>query len=92
LFWHLPKTIYFESSANKKIAPLNEFFVYSVTVSGDSANLQEYKMDVVPEFNRFGMVVLQSIPVINGKTSMRVTCDHTFGPKKQGNLQYLLPK
>ncbi len=80
------ETIYFKSSVNKKIMSLNESFIYSVTVSGDSTNLPEYKMDAVPEFNRFGTAVSRSISVINGKTSMSVVRSYTFGPKKIGKF------
>jgi hypothetical protein len=48
------ETTYLKSSVNKKIVMLNESFIYSVTVSGDSANLPEYKMDPAPEFNDSG--------------------------------------
>jgi hypothetical protein len=81
------KTIYFKSSANKKIVTLDGSFVYSVTVSGDScANLPECKMGAAPEFNRFGTAVLQSISVINGKTSMSITRDYILRPKKVGKF------
>jgi hypothetical protein len=80
------ETIYFKSSANKKTVSLNESFTYSVTVSGGSANFLEYKMDAMPEFNIFGTAALQSISVINGKTSMNVTRDYILGPKKIGKF------
>jgi hypothetical protein len=81
------KTIYLKSFVNKKTVSLNESFIYSVTVSGDSANLPEYKMDAVPEFNKFGMVVSQSVSVINGKTSMNVTRDYVLGSKRIGKFK-----
>ncbi len=80
------ETIYFKASANKKTVPLNESFIYSVKVTGDSTNLPEYNMDAVPEFNRFGTAVSQSISVVNGKTSMSITRDYTLGPKKIGKF------
>ncbi|GHT06398.1 hypothetical protein AGMMS5026_02120 [Endomicrobiia bacterium] len=80
------ETIYFKASANKKTVTLSESFIYSVTVSGDSTNLPEYKMDAMPEFNRFGTTVSRSISVVTGKTSMSVTRDYTLGPKKIGKF------
>jgi hypothetical protein len=80
------ETIYLKSSANKKTVPLNEYFVYSVIMIGDSTNLPEYNMDAVPEFNRLGVAVSQSISVVNGRTSMSIIRDYTLGPKKTGKF------
>ncbi len=80
------ETIYLKASASKKTVPLNEYFIYSVIMTGDSTNLPEYNMDAVPEFNRFGMAVSQSISVVNGRTSMSITRDYALGPKKIGKF------
>lgn len=61
--------VYFKASVNKKTMPLNNSFIYSITVNGGGINLPEHKMGALPDFNRLGKSTSQSISVINGKTS-----------------------
>jgi hypothetical protein len=82
-------SISFKASVDKKEVPLNESFVYSVTLSGDSAKLPEHQISNLTDFTRFGTSTSQSMSVINGKTSVSVTYKYTLGPKRIG--KFIIP-
>ncbi|MCA6070435.1 MAG: BatD family protein [Endomicrobium sp.] len=78
--------ISFRASIDKKTVPLNESFVYSITVSGDDQNFPEHQIGSIPEFNRFGTSISKSMSIINGKTSMSVTYEYTLVSRKIGKF------
>jgi hypothetical protein len=79
-------TISYKASVNKKVVPLNESFVYSITLSGDGVNLPEHQMSNLTDFTKFGTSTSQSMSVINGKTNVSVTYKYTLGPKRIGKF------
>ncbi|MDR3253469.1 MAG: BatD family protein, partial [Endomicrobium sp.] len=79
--------IFFRAFVDKTTVPLNESFIYSITVNGDSTNLPEHKIGAMDEFYRFGTATSKSMSIINGKTSMSVTYNYTLGPKRIGKFK-----
>ena len=78
--------ISFSASVNKNAIALNEYLVYSLTVSGDVSNLPEPKIAELSDFNRYGSGKSQSFSFVNGKRSGSITYTYTIAPKKTGKL------
>jgi hypothetical protein len=79
-------SISFKAFVDKKEVPLNESFIYSITLSGDGTKLPEHQISNLTDFTRFGTSTSQSMSVINGKTSVSVTYKYTLGPKRIGKF------
>ncbi|MDR1418145.1 MAG: BatD family protein [Endomicrobium sp.] len=79
-------SISFKAFVDKKEVPLNESFVYSITLSGDGAKLPEHQISNLTDFTKFGTSTSQSMSVINGKTNVSVTYKYTLGPKRIGKF------
>jgi hypothetical protein len=78
--------ISFKASVDKKAVPLNDSFIYSIVISGDSSNLPDHQIGTMFDFNRFGTSTSQSMTIINGKYNVSVTYKYTLGPKKIGKF------
>ncbi|MDR2437516.1 MAG: BatD family protein [Endomicrobium sp.] len=78
--------ISFNASVDKKTVPLNDSFIYSIVISGDSSNLPDHQVGNMFDFNRFGTSTSQSMTIINGKYNVSVTYRYTLGPKKVGKF------
>ncbi|MDR0617330.1 MAG: BatD family protein [Endomicrobium sp.] len=79
-------TISYKAFVDRNTVPLNEFFVYSITLSGDGGNLPEHQVSNLTDFAKFGTSTSQNMSVINGKTSVSVTYKYTLGPKRIGKF------
>ncbi|MDR1243972.1 MAG: BatD family protein [Endomicrobium sp.] len=79
-------TISYKASVNRKTVPLNESFVYSITLSGDGADLPEHQVSNLTDFTKFGTSTSQNMSIINGKTNVSVTYKYTLGPKRIGKF------
>ncbi|MDR1195059.1 MAG: BatD family protein [Endomicrobium sp.] len=78
--------ITFSASVDKSKMALNEYLQYSLTVSGEDANLPEPQIAELADFNRYGTGKAQNISLINGKRSGRITYTHTLAPKTIGKF------
>jgi hypothetical protein len=78
--------ISFNASVDKKTVPLNDSFIYSIVIKGDSNNLPDHQIGNMFDFNRFGTSTSQSMTIINGKYNVSVTYRYTLGPKKVGKF------
>ncbi|MDR2395061.1 MAG: BatD family protein [Endomicrobium sp.] len=79
-------SISYKATVNRKEVPLNESFVYSITLSGDGVNLPEHQISNLTDFTKFGTATSQSMSVINGKTNVSITYKYTLGPKRIGKF------
>jgi hypothetical protein len=78
--------ITFKAAADKNKVALNDYFVYSLTVSGESANFPEPQMGDMADFNIYGTAKSQNITFNNGKRSNSATYRYTLVPKKMGKF------
>jgi hypothetical protein len=78
--------ISFNASVDKKTVPLNDSFIYSITISADAGNLPQHQIGNMLDFNRFGTSTSQSMTIINGKYNASITYRYTLGPKKIGKF------
>jgi hypothetical protein len=78
--------ISFNASVDKKTVPLNDSFIYSIAISGDSTNLPDHQIGTMLDFNRFGTSTSQTMTIINEKYNVSVTYRYTLGPKKVGKF------
>ena len=78
--------INFTASVDKNRAALNEYLVYSLTVSGDASGLPEPEIADFADFNRYGAGKSQSFSFVNGKRSGSITYSYTLAPKKTGKF------
>jgi hypothetical protein len=78
--------ISFSAGVDRNKIALNEYFLYSLTVSGDVSSLPEPKMGELPDFNKYGSGKSQSISLVNGKRNSKVTYTYTLAPKKTGKF------
>ncbi|MDR3111924.1 MAG: BatD family protein [Elusimicrobiota bacterium] len=81
--------ISFKASINKSKVALNDSFVYSITISGDSSQLPQHELPSLTDFNRYGTSTSQSMSIINGNANVSITYSYTLGPKKIGNFTIL---
>ncbi|MDR3124278.1 MAG: BatD family protein [Endomicrobium sp.] len=79
-------TISYKASVNRKTVPLNESFVYSITLSGDGTDLPEHQVSNLTDFTKFGTSTSQNMSLINGKANVSVTYKYTLGPKRIGKF------
>jgi hypothetical protein len=78
--------ISYKASVNRKTVPLNESFVYSITLSGDGFDLPKHQVSNLTNFTKFGTSTSQNMSIINGKTNVSVTYKYTLGPKRMGKF------
>ncbi|MDR3256387.1 MAG: BatD family protein [Endomicrobium sp.] len=78
--------ISFKASVDKNTIPLNESFIYSITISGDGTAFPKHQVGSIAEFNRLGTTTSQSMSIVNGKTNVNVTYKYTLNPKKIGKF------
>lgn len=74
------------ASVDRKSVPLNENFVYTVTVSGDVSNMPKPEAGSTPDFNRYGTATSQNIVIANGKKNTTLSYNYTLGPKSMGTF------
>jgi hypothetical protein len=82
-------SISFNASIDKKQVALNDSFVYSVTISGDSNKLPQHELPQLTDFNRYGTSTSQRMSITNGKSNVSITYSYTLGPKKIG--KFIIP-
>lgn len=78
--------IMFSASVDKSKVALNDYFVYSLSVSGENATLPTPEIGELEDFKIYGTGRSQNISFINGKRNNSVTHKYTLVPKKTGKF------
>lgn len=80
----------FKASVDKNIVPLNEYFMYSITGSGDGKNLPKFQVSDMPEFMVRGVSIFENTSMSSdGKVIARVANkihNYTLGSKRIGKF------
>lgn len=88
-FYAYAGEISFSAHIDKDKLALNDYLVYSLTVTGEEASLPEPKLENIENFTVYGSGRSQNISFSNGKRSGSLTVSYTLAPKKTG--KFIIP-